>query len=412
MKMRANKAKRLVTPRNVLVLVSLLFITGCSTTKNIRQSSLDKLGQQFDVLQGPTVTNNTTPLDQSFACVANAIHQEGRTGLAISVGNIKDYTGKFSENDGGNAITQGGALMVSSALGKLSDVIQIRERFDTQIAEVELSYLNKQYLGDGNIHRISDGQSQVVKEVPWLPYRGGTIMKTDYYIVGGITELNYNIQSGGAEAIIAGYGAQGRTFAINIAVDLRIVNASTLNVEKSISLQKQLVGYEVGASLFRFFENRLFDLNVGSKRQEPLQLGVRTALEIGVIELVGHVAETPVDGCLYDYLNPNTAQQADVGELKSVESEQEATDQISEVVSTDPVSADSVSADSVSADSVSADSVSADSVSADSVSADSGSSSNPLTRPLLAIQSHRLAVGSDSSNYKKALSLGSLISEI
>ena len=247
------------------------------------------------------MTSNVTPLDDAFSCMRNAIKDEGKAGLSISVGNIKDYTGKFSEGDGGNPITQGGALMVSSALGKLSGAIQMRERFDTQIAEIELAYLNKQYLGDGKLHRISDANTNKIKNVKWMPYTGGTILKSDYYIVGGITELNYNIQTGGAELLVTGVGGMHRVFVLNVAVDLRIVDTETLNIEKVVSLQKQLLGYEVGANIFRFWGDRLVDFNAGRKRQEPLQMGVRTALEMGVLELVSHVTNVAADTCVDDY---------------------------------------------------------------------------------------------------------------
>ncbi len=277
------------------ILLSAL-LTGCATTQQYIASPVQKR-----VLQGPVATNNKTPLEDAFSCLRSTINDQGKSGLSISVGNIKDYTGKFSEGDGGNPITQGGALMVSSALGKLSGAIQMRERFDTQITEIELAYLNKQYLGDGKLHRISDAGTKSIKNVKWLPYTGGTILKSDYYIVGGITELNYNIQSGGAELFVSGIGAKHRVFVLNVAVDLRIVNTETLNVEKTVSLQKQLVGYEIGTNIFRFWGDRLVDFNSGRRRQEPLQMGVRTALELGVLQLVSHVTKVPVDACVDDY---------------------------------------------------------------------------------------------------------------
>ena len=277
------------------IIVSAL-LTGCASTQQFTAAPFQK-----NVLKGPVVTRNSTPLEDAFSCMRNTIKDQGKAGLSISVGNIKDYTGKFSEGDGGNPITQGGALMVTSALGKLSGAIQMRERFDTQIAEIELAYLNKQYLGDGKLHRISDSNTSKIKNVKWMPYTGGTILKSDYYIVGGITELNYNIQTGGAELYVTGVGAMHRVFVLNVAVDLRIVDTETLNVEKVVSLQKQLLGYEVGTNIFRFWGDRLVDFNTGRKRQEPLQMGVRTALEMGVLELVSHVTEVPVDACTHDY---------------------------------------------------------------------------------------------------------------
>jgi len=147
----------------------------------------------------------------------------------------------------------------------------------------------------------NNGQQQ---QVPWKPYYGGTIMETDYYIVGGITELNYNISSGGAEARINGVGPQARTFTVNVAADLRVVDTRSLAVVHTTSLQKQVVGYEVGFQIFRFFDNDLVDLNAGLKNQEPLQLAVRTTLELGVLELIGAVTNVNHRPCV-DFDEPH-----------------------------------------------------------------------------------------------------------
>nr|WP_240980494.1 CsgG/HfaB family protein [Ramlibacter agri] len=183
--------------------------------------------------------------------------------------------------------------MVYSALGKLGETVRVHERFDTRIAELELAYTDRRQLGDGQRHDIEQGKPAV----PWLPYFGGSILKSDYYIVGGITELNYNIASGGIEADIAGYNAKARTYSMNVGVDLRIVDTRTLAVVKTVSLQKHVIGEEVGAGIYRFFGSRLVDLNAGSKKQEPLQLGVRATLEQGVIELVAAVTKVDASPC-------------------------------------------------------------------------------------------------------------------
>jgi curli biogenesis system outer membrane secretion channel CsgG len=262
------------------------------------------------VVQGPAVRENVTPLEDSFVCMAQALQATGKPPMSISVGNVKDYTGKFSEADGGNPITQGGALMVTSALGKLGDAVKIRERFDTQITEVELAYLSKRYLGDGERHVIREN-GQGLREVPWLPYTGGSILQSDYFIVGGITELNYNIQSGGAQLQVDGGGPKGRVFTVNVAVDLRIVDTQTLEVIKTTSFQKQVTGYEVGVDLFRFFASLLVDLSAGVKSQEPIQLAVRTTLELAVLELVGYVGGVDYHTCVSSYLaGPPSGQEA------------------------------------------------------------------------------------------------------
>ncbi|MBB6578149.1 curli biogenesis system outer membrane secretion channel CsgG [Comamonas odontotermitis] len=249
------------------------------------------------VMQGPGPRHNGTPLDGILACLSHRIvaQQGGKAPLSVAVGDIKDYTGKYSQGDG-NVVTQGGALMVYSALGKLGGAIDVRERFDTRVAELELAYTDRRQLGDGNSHALADDKGQ--RAVPWLPYYGGSILKSDYYIIGGLTEVNYNIQSGGIEAQINQIGPRYRVFTMNVGADLRIVETRTLRVVRAVSLQKQIVGREIGAGIFRFFGSNLFDINAGSKDLEPVQLGVRTTLEQGVIELISTITQTPAAPCL------------------------------------------------------------------------------------------------------------------
>jgi hypothetical protein len=110
--------------------------------------------------------------------------------------------------------------------------------------------------------------------------------------------VNYNIASRGAEASLNNIGAKGRTYTQSVAIDLRIVDTRTLLVVDAISLSKQFSGYEVGANTFRFFGLGLVDINVGSKGQEPLQLGVRAAIEEAAIRLIGRVTAVDPMPCL------------------------------------------------------------------------------------------------------------------
>ena len=240
---------------------------------------------------GTPVRNNVTPMEAALGCYARTLAASGRAPLVIGVGEIKDFTGRYSINEG-NVITQGGSLMLFSALGKLGGTVRIAERYDSTIADRELGYMERRQLGDGAQHEV-DG-----KKVPWVPYYGGTIQVSDYYIAGGISEVNYNIASRGAEASLNNIGAKGRTYTQSVAIDLRIVDTRTLLVVDAISLSKQFSGYEVGANTFRFFGLGLVDINVGSKGQEPLQLGVRAAIEEAAIRLIGRVTAVDPMPCL------------------------------------------------------------------------------------------------------------------
>jgi curli biogenesis system outer membrane secretion channel CsgG len=279
--------------RTGFVPLSLLLLSACIMPSDVKTTQ--QPGQIAPVISSGSVSRNVTPYDPIYACYAK---QLGKKRLTISVGDIRDYTGKTNQNEG-SPVTQGGALMAYTALGKLKPVVQLRERFDTRIADAELAYSDKRNLGDGQQHQVDDPSVEGgERAVPWKPYFGGSILQSDYYIVGGITELNYNIQSGGGEIRISNFGPRARSYVMNVAVDLRIVGTQSLKVYETVSVQKQLIGYEVGLGVFRFFEDTLIDVNAGAKNQEPLHLGVRMAIEDGILQLVSSVARTSASPCL------------------------------------------------------------------------------------------------------------------
>ncbi len=286
--MQGNKGFAAIGIRAALAGASMLAIGACADISHTF------IGEgEAPVVFGPAVRNNVTPLDEAYACYGEKLRQSG-VSLSIGVSDIRDYTGKASDLEG-TVVTQGGPLMAYSALGKLGSAVQLHERFDTRVAELELAYMDRRQLGDGKNYQVN-GQP-----VPWVPYYGGTILSSDYYIVGGITEVNYNIQSGGLQGSADLVGPRVRTFTMSVAVDLRLVDTKSLLVVATSSLQKQIVGYEVGFELFRFFNTTLVDINAGVKNQEPIQLGVRTTLELAILDLLGKSTNVFYQDCVSDY---------------------------------------------------------------------------------------------------------------
>jgi curli production assembly/transport component CsgG/holdfast attachment protein HfaB len=269
----------------------LLLTTGCASVR------LQTLGPgEAPTVVGPAVRTNRTPLDPAMACYNRklAAALAGRK-LQIAVGEVKDYTGKMSDTEG-TAITQGGSLMLFSGLCKLKDAVAIHDRFDMRVTDAELKYIGLRQLGDGRSHDVGG------KQVPWMPYFGGTIKKSDYAILGGITELNYNIQSGGAEVRVNQVGPAARVYTMSVAADLRLIKTQTLEVVSAVSLQKQFTGFEVGFELFRFYDlfadNDLLDINIGNKSQEPLQLGIRAIIEESILHLLADATGVDYADCL------------------------------------------------------------------------------------------------------------------
>lgn len=291
MKNRVSRPRAGAFLRVSMVAGMALALPACSTMMGPGVDTQRLAKGEVPVPIGPAVRDNRTPMEAALACFGDQLIAKGGGHPVIAVGDVKDYTGKYSISEG-NAITQGGSLMVYSALGKIGGALSIAERFDPVIAERELGYTDRRQLGDGSVYEVNGNK------VPWVPYFGGSITKSDYYIVGGITELNYNIRSGGAEVAVNNIGPKARVYTQSVGIDLRIVNSRSLVVVKTISLTKQFSGYEVGANVFRFFGTDLFDINIGAKGQEPLQLGIRTALEEATVRLIAAVAQVDPSMCM------------------------------------------------------------------------------------------------------------------
>ncbi len=209
------------------------------------------------------VTDNQTPYS---TCLGSLSQLPGNNLPIFAVGEIADKTGQINYDENGHALTQGATEMVISALYKTGKARMV-ERFDLRIplAEVRLAE-------QGRLNRsISDY---------------GQLPASDFVLVGALTELNYNIVSEGAQLFIKGIGGGGRTVVINVALDLRVVNSRNFTVPYVTSLQKQIYGFEVEANIFRFFGDTLVEFDAGRIKNEPLQLGVRSVVEMAVFQIM------------------------------------------------------------------------------------------------------------------------------
>lgn len=237
------------------------------------------------------VTANPTPYSAALVCMANYARAANLAAPRIAVGRVLDYTGK-EDLDGGRRVTQGASLMAISAFSKAG--ARLVERFDTSVSELELKYANNKLISDD---LTIDGEYRKIL--------AGSIPGSDYYFIGGITELNSNIRSSGFDAFVGDLDADDpkghagfKLYVINVGVDLRLVDTRTLEVVDVISYQKQVVGREISAGLFDFANNNVFDIGAGERAMEPLQLAVRSTIERAVLEMVANLYGVPdSDSC-------------------------------------------------------------------------------------------------------------------
>lgn len=235
------------------------------------------------------VTANPTPYSTALYCLADYARRYSLPSPRMAVGRIADYTGTVSA-DGGRQITQGASLMAMSALAKSG--ARIVERYDTSISEMELRYANNRLIGD---------QGGTAEEPNYRRILAGQVPGSDFYIAGGITEVNYNIRSAGFDAAVGetdtdvpGSGIlQGKIYVMNIAIDLRLVQTTTQEVVDVISYQKQIIGREVSAGVFDFLNGNVIDVSAGTGGMEPVQLAVRALIERATVEMMANLYGAP-----------------------------------------------------------------------------------------------------------------------
>ena len=281
--MTSRGRKYLIRP--LVLLAAGVALTGCISP------TPDATGRYTVPIGGSPVISNETPYSTALRCMTG--YTASRP-LRIAVGQIADYTGKAESDNSGRKLTQGAALMAMSALSKAG--VRLVERFDTSVAEMELKYANNKLIGGNDQPQQGPGEYRRIM--------AGSIPGSDYYLVGGITELNFNIRSEGAN----GDGGQTTTngikgsasaslYVMNVGLDLRLVDTNTLQVVDVISYQKQIIGHQIQAGVFDFLGETFFDASAGESALEPIQLAVRSVVERAVLEMTSRLYRIPANAC-------------------------------------------------------------------------------------------------------------------
>ena len=239
------------------------------------------------------VTANPTPYSEALVCLGEYARAHHLNSPRIAVGRISDYTGKEEADGSGRKLTQGASLMAISALAKSG--ANLVERYDTSVSELELKYANNKLISDGPANAGPDAPTDYRKIV------AGQVPGSDYYLVGGITELNFNIRSSGLDAAAAAPSANdlsrpssaGQLYVMNVGLDLRLVDTRTLQVVDVISYQKQIIGRQVGVGVFDVLHGNVYNISAGEGGLEPIQLGVRAVIERAVLEMMANLYGAP-----------------------------------------------------------------------------------------------------------------------
>jgi len=218
-----------------------------------------------------------TPADAALQCLSrsSAVRNSNRV---FSVHIITDLTQKFEADEAGAFVPRDTAGMLVTALSR-AGVKQVN-RVNTAVTEFEIARAREQILGDGGV-TIVEGE-----RLPYRPLERGSLRGSDVVIDGAITQLDFNTFSGGAEGAFFGIGGGRRNFALTVGADLRVTDTRSTELLMAQAYSKQAIGVEVYGSIFRFFDNELFDVKIGSKSQEGLHAGIRWMLAEAAYDIV------------------------------------------------------------------------------------------------------------------------------
>ena len=277
-----SNSRRLKTV--VAACATAALLSGCIST------SAGPQGLYATPIGNAPVTANPTPYSAALYCMADYARRYNLPSPRMAIGRIADYTGTVSA-DGGRQVTGGASLMAMTALAKSG--ARMIERYDTSVSEMELRYANNRLIGD-------DGPGGP-DDVQYRRILAGSVPGSDFYIIGGITEVNYNIRSAGSDMAAGQATSQtplsiavsGKVYVMNIAIDLRLVQTTTLEVVDVVSYQKQIIGREVSAGIFDFLDGNVFDISAGEGGLEPVQLAVRALIERATVEFMANLYGAP-----------------------------------------------------------------------------------------------------------------------
>ena len=192
-----------------------------------------------------------------------------------------DQTGQFKNNgmytDYSSAVTRGGYSILVKALldsgegkwfmlaerGALKNLLQ--ERQIIKLARVEYNALNTD-------RRLPD--------LPPMLY-GGTMIE------GGIISYDSNVMSGGIGATYLGIGGATQYRRDLVTVYLRAVSIESGRVLLSVQSSKTIYSVSLDGTFMRYLTvGNLFQSEAGFAINEPVQFGVRQAIETAVYSLI------------------------------------------------------------------------------------------------------------------------------
>jgi curli production assembly/transport component CsgG len=193
--------------------------------------------------------------------------------ITVAVYSLRDQTGQYKpspDSSYSNSVTQGAASMLVKALKDSGWYLPV-EREGLQ-----------NLLTERKVVRAIESATEKGKPSIDLP----SLLPASLIVEGGVIAYESNVRTGGKGANYLGIGANSSYRVDQVTVSLRLVDTRTGQILGVVTVTKTIYSYQLSTSIYAFVSfQRLLQGETGFTSNEPIQLGVRQALEAAVIQL-------------------------------------------------------------------------------------------------------------------------------
>jgi curli production assembly/transport component CsgG len=193
--------------------------------------------------------------------------------VTVAVYGLRDQTGQYKpspDSSFSNSVTQGAASMLVKALKDSGWYIPV-EREGLQ-----------NLLTERKVVRAVESPTKKGKPNIDLP----SLLPASLIVEGGVIAYESNVRTGGAGANYLGIGANSSYRVDQVTVTLRLVDTRNGQILGVTTVTKTIYSFMLSTSIFAFKSfQHLLQGEAGFSSNEPVQLGVRQALEAAVIHL-------------------------------------------------------------------------------------------------------------------------------
>jgi curli production assembly/transport component CsgG len=245
------------------IALALAALTGCS--------SIRPWNDHINITEAPKVS--TTIVKE-----INTLPAPAGQKIAVAVYSFKDLTGQRKPSatlsSFSTAVTQGAESYLIKSLQEAGN----RQWF-TVVERSNLDNLLKERQMIKQTREIYEGAE--AKMLPPLTLAG-------VILEGGVIDYNSNVLTGGTGFAILGIGPYTSYTQDQVVISLRLISVQTGEVLSSVTIEKNLLSTQDGATAMRFYDQgtKSFEFDSSQTFNEPGNYALRSAIEQGVVEMV------------------------------------------------------------------------------------------------------------------------------